>query len=115
VKKIEAIIRPHRLEEVKDALRDMGVAGMTVCQVRGFGRTDGQVEIYRGVAHRVDFVQKVRIEIMVEDAMASDVIGCIMTTAKTGKTGAIGDGKIFVASIDEAVRIRTGERGKDAL
>jgi nitrogen regulatory protein P-II 1 len=112
MKKIEAIIKPFKLEEVKDRLRQVGVSGMTVYEVKGFGRTGGKTEVYRGSAYVVDFVPKVRIEVVVPDAMAADVVAAIMTAAKTGK---IGDGKIFVTPIEEAVRIRTGERNEDAI
>ena len=112
MKKIEAIIKPFKLEEVKDRLRQVGVSGMTVYEVKGFGRTGGKTEVYRGSAYVVDFVPKVRIEVVVPDAMASDVVAAISAAAKTGK---IGDGKIFVTPIEEAVRIRTGERNEDAV
>src|SRR5438874_12535181 len=108
MKKIEAIIKPHKLDDVKDRLRQIGITGMTVCEVKGFGRTGGKTEVYRGSAYVVDFVPKIRIEVVVTDAMASDVVNAIVTAAKTGK---IGDGKVFVTPIDEAIRIRTGERG----
>ena len=112
VKKIEAIIKPFKLEEVKDRLRQVGVSGMTVYEVKGFGRTGGKTEVYRGSAYVVDFVPKVRLEVVVPDAMAADVVAAICAAAKTGK---IGDGKIFVTPIEEAVRIRTGERNEDAV
>jgi nitrogen regulatory protein P-II 1 len=112
VKKVEAIIRPHCLEEVKDRLREVGVSGMTITDVKGFGRTGGKREVYRGSSYVVDFVPKVRLEILVKDEMLTDVVGAILTAARTGK---IGDGKIFVTSVDEAIRIRTSERGDDAL
>jgi nitrogen regulatory protein P-II 1 len=112
MKKIEAIIKPFKLEEVKDRLRQVGVSGMTVYEVKGFGRTGGKTEVYRGSAYVVDFVPKVRIEVVVPDSMAADVVAGIAAAAKTGK---IGDGKIFVTPIEEAVRIRTGERNEDAV
>jgi nitrogen regulatory protein P-II 1 len=112
MKRIEAIIKPYKLDDVKERLRAIGVTGMTVCEVKGFGRTGGKMEIYRGSAYVVDFVPKVRVEIVVPDAMASDVVDAIILSAKTGK---IGDGKIFVTPIDEVIRIRTGERGEDAV
>jgi nitrogen regulatory protein P-II 1 len=112
MKKIEAIIKPFKLEEVKDRLRQVGVSGMTVYEVKGFGRTGGKTEVYRGSAYVVDFVPKVRIEVVVPDAIAADVVAAIAAAAKTGK---IGDGKIFVTPIEEAVRIRTGERNEDAV
>jgi nitrogen regulatory protein P-II 1 len=112
MKKIEAIIRPHKLDEVKDRLRQIGVAGMTLSEVKGFGRTGGKTEVYRGSAYVVDFVPKVRLEIVVKDSLAADVVQAIAAEAKTGK---IGDGKIFVTNVEEALRIRTGERGEDAI
>jgi len=112
MKKIEAIIKPFKLDEVKDRLRELGVSGMTVYEVKGFGRTGGKTEVYRGSAYVVDFVPKVRLEVVVPDSMASDVVAAISAAAKTGK---IGDGKIFVTPIEEAVRIRTGERNEDAV
>jgi nitrogen regulatory protein P-II 1 len=112
MKRIEAIIKPFKLDDVKERLRAIGVNGMTVSEVKGFGRTGGKTEIYRGSAYVVDFVPKIRVEIICTDAMANDVIQAIVTAAKTGK---IGDGKIFVTPIDEAIRIRTGERGEDAV
>jgi nitrogen regulatory protein P-II 1 len=112
MKRIEAIIKPYKLDDVKERLRSIGVTGMTVCEVKGFGRTGGKTEVYRGSAYVVDFVPKIRIEVVTTDGMASDVINAIITAAKTGK---IGDGKIFVTPIDEAIRIRTGEKGEDAV
>jgi nitrogen regulatory protein P-II 1 len=112
MKRIEAIIKPFKLDEVKTRLREMGVSGMTVSEVKGFGRTGGRTEVYRGSAYVVDFVPKVKIEVVLKDALVSDVVEAITSAARTGK---IGDGKIFVTSIDEAVRIRTGERGEDAV
>jgi len=112
MKRIEAIIKPFKLDDVKERLRAIGVNGMTVSEVKGFGRTGGKTEIYRGSAYVVDFVPKIRVEIVCTDAMAADVIQAIVAAAKTGK---IGDGKIFVTPIDEAIRIRTGERGEDAV
>ncbi|HEY4185789.1 MAG TPA: P-II family nitrogen regulator [Polyangia bacterium] len=112
MKKVEAIVKPYKLDDVKDRLREIGISGMTVYEVKGFGRTGGKTEVYRGSAYVVDFVPKVRIEIVVKDEMVNDVITAIITAAKTGK---IGDGKIFVSSIDEAIRIRTDERGEDAI
>ena len=112
MKRVEAIIRPSKLDEVKEALAEVGVQGMTVTEVKGFGRTGGKKEVYRGSAYVVDFVPKVRLDIVVKDSMASDVVEAIAKTAKTGK---IGDGKIFITTIDEVVRIRTGERGEDAI
>ena len=112
MKKVEAIIKPFKLDEVKDALSDVGVQGMTVTEVKGFGRTGGKKEVYRGSAYVVDFVPKVKVEVVVADGMVHAVLEAIEKAAKTGR---IGDGKIFVTSLDEAVRIRTGERGEDAL
>jgi len=112
VKKIEAIIKPFKLDEVKDALSQVGVQGMTVTEVKGFGRTGGKKEIYRGSAYVVDFVPKVKIEVVVADALVHDVLQAIEDAAKTGR---IGDGKIFVSPIEEAVRIRTSERGEEAI
>jgi nitrogen regulatory protein P-II 1 len=112
MKKIEAIIKPFKLDEVKDRLREVGVSGMTVYEVKGFGRTGGKSEVYRGSAYVVDFVPKVRLEIVIKDSLVADVVGAIAAAAKTGK---IGDGKIFVTTVDEAIRIRTGERGEDAV
>ncbi len=112
MKKIEAIIKPFKLDEVKDRLRQIGVSGMTIAEVKGFGRTGGKTEVYRGSAYVVDFVPKVWIEVVVADGLVPAVVEGIMATAKTDK---IGDGKIFVSSIDEVIRIRTGERGEDAI
>jgi nitrogen regulatory protein P-II 1 len=112
MKRIEAVIKPHALDNVKDRLRQIGISGMTVCEVRGFGRTGGKTEVYRGSAYVVDFVPKVRLDIVVKDSMVREVVEAIMLSAKSGK---IGDGKIFVTPVDEAIRIRTGERGEDAL
>src|SRR5580765_2243857 len=112
MKKIEAIIKPHKLDEVKERLRRVGVSGMTVSEVKGFGRTGGKTEVYRGSAYVVDFVPKVRIEIIAADNVVSDIVNALLVAAKTGK---IGDGKIFVTPVDEAIRIRTGERGDDAV
>jgi nitrogen regulatory protein P-II 1 len=112
MKKIEAIIKPFKLDEVRDRLREAGVSGMTVYEVKGFGRTGGKSEVYRGSAYVVDFVPKIRIEVVVPDNLAGDVVAAISASAKTGK---IGDGKIFVTTVEEAIRIRTGERGNDAI
>jgi len=112
MKRIEAIIKPFKLEEVKERLRELGVSGMTVSEVKGFGRTGGRTEVYRGSAYVVDFVPKVKIEVVLKDSLVRDVVEAITTAARTGK---IGDGKIFVTTIDEAVCIRTGERGEDAV
>ncbi len=112
MKKIEAVIRPHKLEDVKERLRQIGIAGMTISEVKGFGRTGGKTEVYRGSAYVVDFVPKVKIEIVVEDSMVAETVEAIAATAKSGK---IGDGKIFVTPVLEALRIRTGEKGDEAL
>ena len=112
MKKVEAIIKPFKLDEVKDALAEVGVKGMTVSEVKGFGRTGGKREVYRGSAYVVDFVPKVKIEIVVPDALIVSVLEAIERAAQTGR---IGDGKIFVLPVEEAVRIRTGERGEDAI
>ena len=112
MKRIEAIIKPFKLDEVKEALSTVGVQGMTVTEVKGFGRQKGHTELYRGAEYVVDFLPKVKIELMVDDAHASAVTEAIQKAARTGK---IGDGKIFVSSVSEAVRIRTGERGDAAI
>lgn len=112
MKKIEAIIKPFKLDEVKAALADVGVKGMTLSEVKGFGRTGGKREVYRGSAYVVDFVPKVKLEIVVPDELTNDVVEAIMKAAQTGR---IGDGKIFVMPIEEAIRIRTGERGEAAV
>ncbi|HJK97818.1 MAG TPA: P-II family nitrogen regulator [Polyangiaceae bacterium LLY-WYZ-14_1] len=112
MKKVEAVIKPFKLDEVKDALGEAGVQGMTVTEVRGFGRTGGKREVYRGSAYVVDFVPKVKVEVVVED---DQVVAVLEAIEKAAKTGRIGDGKIFVTPVEEAVRIRTGERGGDAI
>jgi nitrogen regulatory protein P-II 1 len=112
MKKIEAIIKPFKLDEVKDELNKIGVTGMTTSEVKGFGRQRGHNEIYRGAEYQVDFVPKIKIEIVVEEAIVEQVVSAILNQANTGK---IGDGKIFVLSVDQAIRIRTGEKGKDAI
>src|ERR1700744_4591093 len=112
MKKVEAIIKPFKLDEVKDALGEVGIQGMTVTEVKGFGRTGGKKEVYRGSAYVVDFVPKVKVEVVVPDPMVKDVIDAIEKSAKKGR---IGGGKIFVSPIEEAIRIRTGERGEDAI
>lgn len=112
MKKIEAIIKPFKLEEVKDALGEIGIEGMTVSEVKGFGRQKGHTEIYRGSEYTVDFLPKVKIEIVVADEMKAKAVDAIVKAAKTGK---IGDGKVFVVPIEEAVRIRTDERGESAV
>ena len=112
MKKIEAIIRPFKLEDVKIALVNSGIVGMTVSEVRGFGRQKGQVERYRGSEFTVEFLQKLKVEVVVEDEKVNSVIDAIAEAAKTGE---IGDGKIFISSIDSVVRIRTGDKDQDAL
>jgi nitrogen regulatory protein P-II 1 len=112
MKKIEAIIKPFKLDEVKEALAEIGVHGMTVTEVKGFGRTGGKKEVYRGSAYVVDFVPKVKIEIIVPDDSVRQVVTAITEAARTGR---IGDGKIFVTPVDEVIRIRTGETGEDAI
>ena len=112
MKKVEAIIKPFKLDEVKEALAEVGVQGMTVTEVKGFGRTGGKKEVYRGSAYVVDFVPKVKIEVVVPDGLVTAVVDAIEKSAKTGR---IGDGKIFVLPVDEAVRVRTGERGEGAV
>src|SRR2546427_11572054 len=112
LKKIEAIIKPFKLEEVKDALTELGVYGMTVSEVRGFGRQKGHKEAYRGTEYTIEFVPKTKIEVVVVDNLANKVVETIIRTAKTGS---IGDGKIFVSNLDEVVRIRTGETGDRSL
>ncbi|KWT84057.1 P-II family nitrogen regulator [Candidatus Magnetominusculus xianensis] len=112
MKKIEAIIKPFKLDEVKDAINAIGVQGMTVVEVKGFGRQKGHTELYRGAEYVIDFIPKIKIELVVADNMVEKVINTIEKTAKTGK---IGDGKIFVYNIEDALRIRTGERGEIAL
>ena len=112
MKKIEAIIKPFKLDEVKDALNALGIQGMTVTEVKGFGRQKGHVELYRGAEYDVAFIPKVKIEVVVADSIADKVVATIMEKAKTGK---IGDGKIFISKLEETIRIRTGERGETAI
>ena len=112
MKKIEAIIKPFKMDEVKKALNEAGVTGMTVSEVKGFGRQKGHTEVYRGAEYVVDFIPKVKIEAAVKDELVPAVVERILTAARTGK---IGDGKIFVFDLEEVVRIRTGERGMEAL
>ena len=112
MKKVEAIIKPFKLDEVKEALSSIGVQGMTVSEVKGFGRQKGHTELYRGAEYVVDFLPKVKVEIIVRDDIVANVVDAIQRAAKTGR---IGDGKIFVMPIDDVVRIRTGERGGDAI
>jgi nitrogen regulatory protein PII len=112
VKKVEAIIKPFKLDEVKKALSELGVVGMTATDVKGFGRQKGHSEMYRGAEYVVDFVPKVKIEVATSDALVARVVEAIQATARTGK---IGDGKIFVQTLEEVIRVRTGERGEEAL
>tara|TARA_Y100000590_G_scaffold365101_1_gene423827 strand:- start:195 stop:533 length:339 start_codon:yes stop_codon:yes gene_type:complete len=112
MKKIESIIKPFKLDEVKDELNNIGVLGLTVIEVKGYGRQKGHTELYRGAEYAVDFLPKIKIELVVTDDQVDDVIEAIKTKAQTGR---IGDGKIFVSSIEEVIRIRTGESGKDAI
>jgi nitrogen regulatory protein P-II 1 len=112
MKKIEAIIKPFKLDEVKNALTKIGVQGMTITEVKGFGRQRGHTEVYRGAEYKIDFLPKIKIELVTADEMVSQVVENLERVARTGK---IGDGKIFVSSVEEVIRIRTGERGKDAL
>jgi nitrogen regulatory protein P-II 1 len=112
MKKIEAIIKPFKLDEVRDALHGIGVKGMTITEVKGFGRQKGHTELYRGAEYVVDFIPKVKIEVVVPDNMSGTVVEVLEMTGKTGK---IGDGKIFVFPVEEAVRIRTGQRGEEAV
>ena len=112
MKKIEAIIKPFKLEDVKEALAEIGIEGMTISEVKGFGRQKGHTEIYRGSEYTVDFLPKIKIEIVIPDEKLDEAVEAIVKTAKTGK---IGDGKVFVSTIDEAVRIRTEEKGVAAV
>src|SRR4051794_23485107 len=112
VKKIEAIIKPFKLDDVKDALHEVGVSGITVTEVKGFGRQKGHTELYRGAEYVIDFLPKVKIEVVVEDSLVDNVVEAIENAARTGR---IGDGKIFVFDVEQAIRIRTGDRGADAI
>jgi nitrogen regulatory protein P-II 1 len=112
MKKVEAIIRPHLLDAVRDALRDVDVAGMTISEVRGYGRQRGHTETYRGTEYQIEFIPKIKIEVIIPDEIEEAVVQTIMNTGRTGK---FGDGKIFVLPIDDMIRIRTGERGEAAL
>jgi nitrogen regulatory protein P-II 1 len=112
MKKIEAIIKPFKLDDVKDALTELGVVGMTVTEVRGFGRQKGHTELYRGSEYTIDFLPKVKVEVIVPDHLVDKVVSIIAASARTGS---IGDGKVFVLPIDEALRIRTGETGESAV
>jgi nitrogen regulatory protein P-II 1 len=112
MKKVEAIVRPHLLEEVKTALQEVGVVGMTVTEVKGFGRQKGHTETYRGSEYKVEFLPKIKIEVVLGDELVEQAVEAVLKTAKTGK---FGDGKVFVSTLDEVVRIRTAERGESAL
>jgi nitrogen regulatory protein PII len=112
MKKIEAVIKPFKLDDVKDALHEAGVSGLTVTEVKGFGRQKGHTELYRGAEYVVDFIPKVKVEVVVEDDQVERVVEAIENAARTGR---IGDGKIFVLAVEQAVRIRTGDRGDDAI
>jgi nitrogen regulatory protein P-II 1 len=112
MKKVEAIIKPFKLDEVKEALHEVGIQGITVTEAKGFGRQKGHTELYRGAEYVVDFLPKVKIEVVMEDSLVERAVEAIQQAAHTGR---IGDGKIFVSTIDEAIRIRTGEKGKDAI
>ena len=112
MKKIEAIIKPFKLDEVKEGLTELGVHGMTISEVKGFGRQRGHTEIYRGAEYQVDFVPKLKLEVVVDAELVSQVVD---TIEKNAKTGSIGDGKIFVSPLEEVIRIRTGERGEEAI
>lgn len=112
MKKIEAIIKPFKLDEVKNALHEVGITGMTVSEVKGFGRQKGHTEVYRGAEYVIDFLPKIKIEVVLDDAIAERAVQAIQDSARTDK---IGDGKIFVLPVEQAVRIRTGEQGRDAV
>jgi nitrogen regulatory protein P-II 1 len=112
MKKIEAIIKPFKLDEVKEALNEIGIQGITVSEVKGFGRQKGHTELYRGAEYVVDFLPKIKMEIVVKEEVVAKVVETIVETAKTGR---IGDGKVFVSPVEEVVRIRTGEKGKEAI
>lgn len=112
MKKIEAIVKPFKLDEVKEALQEVGLQGITVTEAKGFGRQKGHTELYRGAEYIVDFLPKVRIEIVLDDGLVDQAVEAIMQAARTGR---IGDGKIFISTVDEAIRIRTGETGVEAL
>ena len=112
MKKVEAIIKPFKLDEVKDQLNEIGIKGITVSEVKGFGRQKGHAELYRGAEYIVDFLPKIKLEIIVSDELVDDVINAVTKSAQTGR---IGDGKIFITSLEDTIRIRTGERGEEAI
>ena len=112
MKKVEAIIKPFKLDEVKDKLNEIGVKGITVTEVKGFGRQKGHTELYRGAEYVVDFLPKIKMDIIIDDSLVEEVVNSIVKTAQTGR---IGDGKIFITSLEDTIRIRTGERGEEAI
>ena len=112
MKLVTAVVKPHKWEDVRSALEAVGVTGMTVCEVSGYGRQKGHTEVYRGAEYSVDFVPKVRVEVVADDALADKVVDAVVEAARTGK---IGDGKVWVTSVDSVIRVRTGERGADAV
>jgi nitrogen regulatory protein P-II 1 len=112
MKLVVAVLKPFKLDEVKEALKTLGVAGMTLTEAQGFGRQRGHTEVYRGAEYEVDFVPKIRVEVLVDEPQVDEVVDAIVQTAATGK---IGDGKVWVVPVDQVVRVRTGERGRDAL
>jgi nitrogen regulatory protein P-II 1 len=112
MKKIEAIIRPFRIDDIREALAEIGIKGMTLTEVKGYGRQKGHTELYRGSEYQIDFLPKLKIEVVVPDALADKVVDTIIKAAKTGQ---VGDGKIFISPVEDAVRVRTGESGEDAL
>jgi nitrogen regulatory protein P-II 1 len=112
MKKIEAVVRPHKLDDIREALSEVGIRGMTITEVKGFGRQKGHTEIYRGSEYSVDFIPKIKIEIVVKDDLAQKVVDIVVKTAKTGQ---VGDGKLFVFPVEEVIRVRTEESGEDAL
>lgn len=112
MKKIEAIIRPFRIDDVREALGELGVKGMTLTEVKGYGRQKGHTELYRGSEYQIDFLPKIKLEVVVPDALADKVVDTIMNAAKTGQ---VGDGKIFVYDVEDVIRVRTGESGEEAL
>ena len=112
MKKVEIIIRPFKLEEIKECLSEIGIKGMTVSDVKGFGRQGGHKEVYRGAEYQVDFLPKIKIEVVIDEDIVSEVLDAVTETARTGQ---VGDGKIFISSVEEVIRIRTGESGLDAL
>ena len=112
MKKIEAVIRPFRIDDVREALAEIGVKGMTLTEVKGYGRQKGHTEVYRGSEYQIDFLPKIKLEVVVSDQLADNVVETIMKAAKTGE---VGDGKIFISQVEDVVRVRTGESGEDAL